>query len=157
MDPPVRRRRPAHWLSESSEPSRLVFITCCTKARRPCLHNANAHAALRDAWQSADHWCVGRYVVMPDHIHLFCAPQPHASSLDRWMAYWRSLTTRALGEGKDQLWQRDYWDRQLRREESYAEKWAYVGNNPVRAGLVARPEDWPFQGELNSLEWIGNR
>jgi hypothetical protein len=33
------------------------------------------------------------------------------------------------------------------------DKWSYVRENPVRAGLVARAEDWPYQGELNVLDW----
>ena len=42
---------------------------------------------------------------------------------------------------------------QLRRAESYDQKWRYVIDNPVRAGLVEVTEDWPFQGEMNSLDW----
>jgi putative transposase len=41
------------------------------------------------------------------------------------------------------IWQREYWDRQLRSDESYAQKWDYVVNNPVRHGYVACAEDWP--------------
>ncbi|MCX7916496.1 MAG: hypothetical protein N3A53_09385, partial [Verrucomicrobiae bacterium] len=52
-----------------------------------------------------------------------------------------------------ELWQRDFWDTQLRRGESYSAKWEYVRYNPVRAGLVSDPADWPYQGELNILEW----
>jgi REP element-mobilizing transposase RayT len=51
------------------------------------------------------------------------------------------------------LWQRDFWDTQLRRSENYESKWLYVVNNPVRAGLSKCVEEWPFQGELNVLEW----
>ena len=51
------------------------------------------------------------------------------------------------------LWQSEYWDRQLRRGDSYAEKWEYVVNNPVRHGLVKNAAAWPYQGELNILEW----
>ena len=40
------------------------------------------------------------------------------------------------------VWQRHFWDTQLRRSESYDQKWQYVVENPVRAGLVARSEDW---------------
>jgi REP element-mobilizing transposase RayT len=134
-----------------------VFVTCCTQSRRACLDRVEVHAALRESWQAADRWIVGRYVVMPDHIHLFCAPTPNAGSLSRWMGYWRGMTTRALGEPSGQLWQRDYWDRQLRRADSYAEKWEYVRHNPVRAQLAQLAEDWPFQGELNRLEWFDER
>ena len=51
------------------------------------------------------------------------------------------------------VWQRAAWDRQLRRGDSYAAKWEYVRNNPVRHNLVPRPDDWPYQGEVNELIW----
>ena len=51
------------------------------------------------------------------------------------------------------LFQRDCWDRQLRTGESYKQKWEYVRNNPVRKGLVANADEWPYQGELNVLAW----
>mgnify|MGYP003875432317 CR=1 FL=1 len=52
-----------------------------------------------------------------------------------------------------QFWQRDFWDTQLRRGESYSAKWKYVRHNPVRAGLVPSADLWPYQGELNVLRW----
>jgi len=51
------------------------------------------------------------------------------------------------------IWQPDFWDTQLRRSENYSSKGIYVADNAVRAGLVKRAEDWPFQGELNCLHW----
>jgi hypothetical protein len=36
----------------------------------------------------------------------------------------------------------------LRSEESYAQKWNYVRDNPVRAGLVEKTDDWPHAGEI---------
>jgi putative transposase len=47
----------------------------------------------------------------------------------------------------------DFWDTQLRRQAHYNEKWEFVRENPVRAGLVHDPDDWPYQGELNHLWW----
>ena len=35
--------------------------------------------------------------------------------------------------------------------ESYSQKWEYVKENPVRAGLAEKSDDWPFQGEIESL------
>ena len=157
MDDMQRRKRPVHWLPELDHVSPIVFLTCCTKNRRACLADETVHQALRAAWGMATHWTVGRYVVMPDHIHLCCAPMPDAGALTRWISFWRSLVTRRLGEAAGDLWQREFWDRQLRRHESYAEKWDYVRQNPVRAGLVEQADDWPFQGELDSLEWLGDR
>ena len=51
------------------------------------------------------------------------------------------------------LFQRDCWDRQLRTGEIYTQKWEYVRNNPVRKGLVANADDWPYQGRMNIIEW----
>jgi hypothetical protein len=42
-------------------------------------------------------------------------------------------------------WQEGCFDRLLRSDESLSDKWEYLRQNPVRAGLVANPEDWPFQ------------
>jgi putative transposase len=107
-----------------------------------------------NAWQQAAAWLVGRYVVMPNHIHLFCAPNGiDAPSLERWMRFWKSVATRALGKRSGELWQRHHWDRQLRSGESYDEKWEYVRNNPVRHGYVVAADDWPYQGVLNELRW----
>jgi hypothetical protein len=85
---------------------------------------------------------------------MFCAPNGiHGPSLERWMRYWKTLATQALGAKAGSVWQRHHWDRQLRFGESYGEKWEYVRNNPVRHGFVTKAEDWPYQGELNELRW----
>lgn len=42
-------------------------------------------------------------------------------------------------------WQEGCFDRLLRSDESLSDKWEYLSQNPVRAGLVANPDDWPFQ------------
>ncbi len=97
---------------------------------------------------------VGRYVVLPDHIHLFCAlgAYPPTPPLN-WVRYWKSQVAKAVGCGAETLWQKNFWDTQLRRHESYSAKWDYVRNNPVRHGLVSHAEEWPYQGELNPLKW----
>lgn len=41
-------------------------------------------------------------------------------------------------------WQRGCFDRLLRSDEDLQSKWIYVKDNPVRAGLVERAEDWPY-------------
>jgi hypothetical protein len=44
------------------------------------------------------------------------------------------------------IWQREFHDRLLRSEEKAGEKWQYIRENPVRAGLCAVPEDYPYSG-----------
>ena len=48
-------------------------------------------------------------------------------------------------------WQKGFFDHVLRSEESYENKWHYVRENPVRAGLVQDWTDWPFSGEIFDL------
>jgi putative transposase len=94
-------------------------------------------------------------MIMPDHIHLFCAPGEFPPiPLAPWVKFWKSQAARFWPEkGDAPVWQRDFWDTQLRRGDNYTEKWHYVVSNAVRAGLVQRAEDWPYQGELNVLRW----
>jgi putative transposase len=100
----------------------------------------------------ANAWLVGRYILMPDHLHLFAAPGRLDISLDNWVKYWKSQFTNRYFVA-DQAWQSSHWDTRLRSGEGYDEKWTYVRENPVRAGLVTKSDDWPFQGELNVLDW----
>ncbi len=53
-------------------------------------------------------------------------------------------------------WQKGFFDHVMRSEESYSQKWLYVAENPVRKHLVARPEDWPYQGEIYPLQARGH-
>ena len=45
-------------------------------------------------------------------------------------------------------WQKGFHDHKFRTPESESRKWEYACLNPVRAGLVKRPEEWPFGGEI---------
>ena len=150
------RHHPAHTpLHEGFNVPTIVFLTVCTAGRKPVLADACAHAALCEAWGSVASWSVGRYVLMPDHVHLFCAPAEFPPRpLKQWVACWKSHAARHWPRvGAPPLWQRDFWDTQLRRSENYTEKWRYVLQNPVRAKLVESVEAWPYQGERNVLMW----
>jgi putative transposase len=76
--------------------------------------------------------------------------------LERWVRFWKSESARHWPRPEEQpLWQRDFWDTQLRPGDDYRAKWRYVSENPIRAKLCASPEEWPFQGEENPLIWTG--
>jgi len=49
------------------------------------------------------------------------------------------------------LWQREFFDHLIRSNESYDQKWQYVVENPIRAGLATKASDWPWQGEIFEL------
>jgi putative transposase len=53
------------------------------------------HNFLREAWSDASHWLVGRYVILPDHLHLFCSPVVGCDiSLERWVAFRKNAVAR---------------------------------------------------------------
>lgn len=91
---------------------------------------------------------VGRYVIMPDHLHVFVRGGPEFE-LSKWINGLKRALTVAVAENiKSPLWQPGFFDHVLRNDENYAEKWNYVRENPVRAGLVPNADDWPYQGEI---------
>ncbi|MFT4902222.1 MAG: putative transposase [Lentimonas sp.] len=157
VDRPKRTRPSRNELLEVRGRSNLLFVTVTAQRRAGVFATDTVHHALLDAWSQAGYWLVGRYVIMPDHVHFFCAPgQYPPSSLRHWVKYWKRLVSQsgALPQGEG-IWQRDCWDTQMRTGAHYTEKWAYVRENPVRAGLVARAEDWPYAGEVEALDWCG--
>jgi putative transposase len=120
------------------------FITFCVANRAKALNNEKAFRAFKGAVSKVPNWSVIAALLMPDHIHILATPDEDreakvgdlVGAVKRWMrqdlqAPWR--------------WQAGSFDRLLRREESAYEKWLYVEENPVRAGLVSRPEDWPYR------------
>jgi REP element-mobilizing transposase RayT len=132
----------------------VYFITTCTHRRRPILACESAVKLMQKEWTDAlerHGWLVGRYVVMPDHVHFFCSESSRSgnSSLSDFIQRWKEWTSKqlihALGVSVP-VWQKQFFDHVLRSGESYAEKWLYVADNPVRAGLVSEAKDWLWQG-----------
>lgn len=134
----------------------LFFITFCVQHRRPILNCESVHESFlifcRVSPQSSSVF-VGRYVIMPDHVHLFVTAED-STALQKWVASLKRHMNWCLNENGNAppFWQQGFFDHVLRSGEPYSEKWRYVEQNPVRAGLVATAEDWPFAGELERLE-----
>jgi len=87
---------------------------------------------------------------MPDHVHLFVRGDANFS-LSKWVAGLKRAIASAL-EVRGKFWQPTFFDHILRSDESYAQKWNYVRENPVRAGLVESAEDWQYQGEIALID-----
>jgi REP element-mobilizing transposase RayT len=151
----VGRKHPVHNpVLDSGHRAAIVFVTVNTHQRKPILAKTESADIIRSVWRRDNKWLVGRYVIMPDHIHLFCAPRDVSVGLKRWMKYWKSqVSLRWPRPAEQPIWQLNFWDTQLRAGENYDEKWDYVWRNPVPKGLVAKPEDWPYAGEINVLAW----
>jgi REP element-mobilizing transposase RayT len=145
----------------------IYFMTTCTFRRRVILATNDVADILIDEWRDAHDrhgWAIGRYVIMPDHVHFFCRAELDAKSLPIFIQKWKQWSSKRMarepavaGIGDPGLrqsgtvWQEEFFDHVLRSSESYSQKWDYVKENPVRAGLVKKSDDWPFQGEIESL------
>lgn len=156
---PQPKRDHLHRLSKVWIKNPVYFITLCTDERRKLLTNPTSAgiliSALRDS-SSIHGWAVGRYVIMPDHVHFFASPQMEAKSLSAFIRDWKKWTTRKLHDAgivSPSVWQTEFFDHVLRSSDSYEEKWNYVRENPVRAGLVASAEAWPYSGECAQLSF----
>ena len=68
------------------------------------------------------------------------------------MGMMKQCVEKQIVRGNDPIWQRRFFDHVLRSDESYAEKWNYVRENPVRAGLVKSADDWPYAGEIIQID-----
>jgi REP element-mobilizing transposase RayT len=138
----------------------IYFITTCTVRRRPILATHEVAAIMIDEWRNAHDrhgWALGRYVIMPDHVHFFCRAELDSKALPVFMQRWKEWTSKQVARDlkvSGRVWQPrklSGFDHVLRSSESYSQKWDYVKENPVRAGLVQKSDDWPFQGGIESL------
>ena len=137
--------------------SPIHFLTVCTIHRRTILTDSGIPECLVEAWDASpkiNGWAIGRFVVMPDHVHFFARPLPGGKPLSSFVRDWKRWTARAIHQASRQeppIWQAEFFDHVLRSTKSYDQKWAYVRENPGRAGLVAHGEDWPYAGECSKL------
>ena len=135
----------------------VYFVTTCTENRRHLLANHPTHGVFREFCEEAGQRgvLVGRYVMMPDHLHLFVCIPPGAVGLSMWMKSLKNTLSKHWREEGVEAphWQKGFFDHLIRSDESHAEKWRYVRDNPVRAGLVAHADDWPFGGNIRPDSW----
>ncbi len=135
----------------------IYFITTCTAGRRTILASKEVSEILIDEWRNGHRrhgWAIGRYVIMPNHVHFFCRAELAAKPLQVFMQRWKEWTSKRMTRElsiSGTVWQEEFFDHVLRSGESYSQKWDYVKENPVRAGLVHSSDEWPWQGEIELL------
>ncbi len=146
------RKTPAQGVHIQLGGPNWVFLTVCADRRERWLAQASVQRVLHDIWlRTAQAWLVSDYLLMPDHLHLFCAPHDLRFDIERWMAFWKDRFAKQHPELG--TFQRGGFHHRLRDGESYSAKWRYVRENPVRLGLVERPEDWPYFGRVHDLRF----
>lgn len=86
------------------------------------------------------------WVIMPNHVHVMIETWDGyllGDVVHSWKSYTASKANEIIGR-RGPFWFKEYFDRFIRDEEHFANTVRYIHNNPVAAGLVERPENWPF-------------
>jgi putative transposase len=103
------------------------------------------------AWAKAQHpFEIDAMVIMPDHLHaLWTLPPDDHDFSTRWMLIKQRFSTgleapRRRSNGEVTVWQRRFWEHQVRDEDDYARHVDYIHYNPVKHGYVMRAAHWPF-------------
>lgn len=129
----------------------LHFITCSCFHRRPFLDDPRRRTkfleVLEEVRQSYQ-FVVAAYVVMPEHFHLLVT-EPERDDLSCVMQVLKQRAARKLlpelrssRVDEEHFWQRRFYDFNVWSAAKHNEKVHYMHLNPVRRGLVAKPEDW---------------
>ena len=134
----TRRKRIEYWLDQG--------LGCCA-LRHPEMATVMTQTL---AYYHGQRYQLIAWSIMPNHVHVII--EPHYS-LPRIVQSWKSYSARwAMQHAKElelpvsgqQLWMRGYWDRYIRDAKHLQAAVHYVHQNPVKAGLCAQAEEWPW-------------
>ncbi len=138
------------------------FFTVVAYRRQPILCDDSIRNALRAAIvrvRVARPFEIDAWVLMPDHLHcVWTLPEGDADFSSRWMKIKRSvslacgeeyrrddlLSASKLKHRESTIWQRRFWEHQIRDEEDFARHVDYIHFNPVKHGHVQQVADWPY-------------
>lgn len=128
-----------------------VSITACIDDGRPIFDKSDIVATFTDILEDAvkrNDCIVPVYCFMPEHLHALIKGLNPISDVWRVIARFKQRTGYWFSKNSYASWQKDFWDRILRRDESFANQVRYIVNNPVRRGLVENWEDYPYTGSI---------
>jgi len=149
--PKVQRKYEYHrYLPHYRKDNRILFITYSTWHRWRLPRAARELALDSCLRANGRKYKLYAAVVMPDHVHLICLPLADENGSISIPEITRTIKSesahrinKALGRA-GRVWQDESFDHVLRGDESLRKKTQYILENPVRAGLVVRPEDYPW-------------
>ncbi|MGD0506806.1 MAG: transposase [Terriglobales bacterium] len=132
-------------LKRFQETCQIHFLTFSCYHRRPRFTNAGACGMFVSALERVREnysLCVYGYVVMPEHVHIL-VNEPEKGTLAQAMQSLKQGVARRLAlRAAESFWQARYYDFNVWSEKKFVEKLRYIHRNPVKRGLVARPEEW---------------
>jgi putative transposase len=124
----------------------LHFITFSCFHRSPFLQEAQPKDAVEATLEQirARHQArIYAYVLMPEHVHLLIN-EPPSIPLAQFLKALKQMTSRKLKGERVQFWQQRYFDSNVHGEKARSDVIRYIHRNPVKRGLVARPEQYQW-------------
>jgi REP-associated tyrosine transposase len=146
-DPAKRFHKPIRLPKQNYIGPRAYFLTLCTRDRMPYFRSHRiARWILESLQQTAaqQSFTVRAYCLMPDHLHALVQGDSRSANLLTFVKAFKHKTTFHFRSktGKT-LWQISFFDHILRTAEDLSNTADYILSNPVRAGLVRRPNEYP--------------
>ena len=136
------------------------FFTVVTYQRQKIFHISETVDLLRTAFRAVKSkfpFTIDAIVVLPDHLHcIWTLPEDDANFSTRWRLiksefsrncpeqYKKSPSASRLKKSEQAVWQRRFWEHQIRDEKDFVQHIDYIHYNPVKHGLVATPKDWVY-------------
>lgn len=120
------------------------FVTFSCYRRQAYLDSASARERFERSFEAMRRrykFVIAGYVVMPEHVHLLVG-EPQKALLSK--AIQAVKLSVSVQSSQRPFWQARYYDFNVWSEKKCIEKLRYIHRNPVRRGLVANPEDWPW-------------
>src|ERR1700676_1357103 len=121
------------------------YITFSCYRRRPNLKSDEACATFVGALERIRRdygLCIYGYVVMPEHVHLLLNEPERNTFAQAIKSLKQGVARRLALRAEDSFWQARYYDFNVWSERKFVEKLRYIHRNPVKRGLVERPEEW---------------
>jgi putative transposase len=138
------------------------FFTLVTNLRQPILTKEVFRLALRQGIQRARDtlpFQIDAWVLLPDHLHaVWTLPPEDDNYAPRWAIIKRRVSTlcgkqfnkiEELSESRQKrkesgIWQKRFWEHQIRDDLDFQRHMDYLHWNPVKHGYVQSVADWPF-------------
>ena len=99
---------------------------------------------LRGAFKLHD-YDLHSYAVMANHVHILISPWMRIRAITREQkGLAANSSNRILQRTGERFWQDESFDHWVRSEAQFLRIKNYIEHNPVKAGLVLKPEDWPW-------------
>ena len=142
---PSRRASPENIAASS----RTFFVTSSTSGKRSLFQSTQAAVLLVKVlfdYRDQGRYRLHEFVIMRDHFHVLLPVGPELS-IERAVQFIKGgFSFRAAKELglKGTLWQKGFSEVRVLHEDTYEAQREYIHNNPVRAHMVERAEDYRF-------------